>query len=75
MKGKIENKNNFSPIQTKLAGVTFGNCQANIRQWGCADFSFYEVRSKLSKLIIKVPRSIDCFRGIIGFFTQIALIN
>ena len=33
----------FQPIQTKLAGVTFDNCQANIRQWGCSDIGTYAV--------------------------------
>lgn len=29
------------PTITKLAGVTFGNCQENIKQWGCADIGTY----------------------------------
>ena len=35
-------KNNaFSPIQTRLTGVTFDDCQANIRKWGCPDIGTY----------------------------------
>ena len=41
MKDKIEN--DFVSIQTKLAGVTFGDCQANIKKWGCADIGTYAV--------------------------------
>ena len=41
MKSNIEN--NFLPVQTKLAGVTFGDCQANIKQWGCPDIGSYAV--------------------------------
>ncbi|MEI7591142.1 MAG: HIRAN domain-containing protein [Deltaproteobacteria bacterium] len=37
------NKSTFSPITTKLAGVTFGDCQAQIRKWGCADIGSYAV--------------------------------
>ena len=33
----------FKPIQTKLAGVTFDDCQANIRQYGCPDIGTYAV--------------------------------
>lgn len=33
----------FQPFYTKLAGVTFGNCQENIKQWGCADIGTYAV--------------------------------
>ena len=33
--------NTFSPIQARLAGVTFDNCQANIHQWGCSDIGTY----------------------------------
>lgn len=33
----------LQPFYTKLAGVTFGNCQENIKQWGCADVGFYAV--------------------------------
>jgi len=36
-------KNDFVPIQTKLAGVTFGDCQANIRQWGCPKYGIYDI--------------------------------
>ena len=31
----------FKPITTKLAGVTFGQAQHNIKQWGCADIGTY----------------------------------
>ena len=33
----------IKPITIKLTGVTFGNCQANIRQYGCPDISTYAV--------------------------------
>ena len=33
----------FQPITIKLAGVSFGDCQKNIRQWGCADIGTYAV--------------------------------
>lgn len=36
MKNKL-----FSPIQARLAGVTFDDCQANIRKWGCPDIGTY----------------------------------
>jgi hypothetical protein len=35
--------NEFSPIQTRLTGVTFDDCQANIRQYGCPDIGTYAV--------------------------------
>ena len=31
----------FQPFYTKLAGVTFGNCQAQILKWGCADIGTF----------------------------------
>ena len=31
----------FKPIKTKLAGVTFGQAQHNIKQWGCVDIGTY----------------------------------
>ena len=31
----------FKPIITKLAGVSFGQAQHNIKQWGCADIGTY----------------------------------
>ena len=31
----------FKPVITKLAGVTFGQAQLNIKQWGCADIGTY----------------------------------
>jgi hypothetical protein len=31
----------FRPFTTKLAGVTFDDCQANIKQWGCPDIGTY----------------------------------
>ena len=31
----------FKPIETKLAGVSFDNCQANILQWGCTDIGTF----------------------------------
>jgi hypothetical protein len=37
------NKNKLSPIQTRLAGVTFNDCQANIRKWGCADIGYFSL--------------------------------
>ena len=33
----------FQPFITKLAGVSFGNCQAHIRQWGCSDIGFFRL--------------------------------
>ena len=39
MQNKI--KNDFVSIQTKLAGVSFGDCQTNIRKWGCPDIGWY----------------------------------
>ena len=33
----------FQPFITRLAGVTFDNCQANIRQYGCPDIGTYAV--------------------------------
>ena len=33
----------FIPIETKLAGVSFDDCQANIRQWGCADIGTFAI--------------------------------
>lgn len=31
----------FKPFATKLAGVTFDDCQANIKKWGCPDIGTY----------------------------------
>ena len=31
----------FEPIITKLAGVTFGDAQENIKKFGCADIASY----------------------------------
>ncbi len=33
----------FRPITTKLAGVSYGKCQENIKKWGCADIGTYAV--------------------------------
>jgi hypothetical protein len=33
----------FQPFNTRLTGVTFDNCQANIRQWGYPDIGTYAV--------------------------------
>jgi hypothetical protein len=33
----------FQPFTTRLAGVTFDNCQANIRFFGCPDIGTYAV--------------------------------
>jgi hypothetical protein len=33
----------FQPFTTRLAGVTFGDCQANIRKYGCPDIGTYAV--------------------------------
>ena len=38
---RSEKRSGFTPIQTKLAGVTFGTCQNNIYQFGCADIGSY----------------------------------
>ena len=35
------NNSAFSPIQTRLTGVTFDDCQDNIRKWGCHDIGTY----------------------------------
>ena len=42
---KISNRNLFEskPILTKLAGVTYDNCQANILKWGCADIGYFRL--------------------------------
>ena len=31
----------IKPFYTRLAGVTFDDCQANIKQWGCPDIGTY----------------------------------
>ena len=31
----------FQPFYTKLAGVTFSDCQAQILKWGCADIGTF----------------------------------
>jgi len=33
----------FPSFQTKLAGVTFGNCQESIRKWGHQDIGYYSL--------------------------------
>ena len=33
----------FKPITIKLAGVTYDDCQVNIRNWGCPDIGTYAV--------------------------------
>jgi hypothetical protein len=33
----------FSSFQTKLAGVTFGNCQESIRKWGHQDIRYFSL--------------------------------
>ncbi len=33
----------IEPITTKLAGVSFGDCQDNIKEWGCIDTGTYAV--------------------------------
>jgi hypothetical protein len=33
----------IEPIETKLAGVTFDDCQANIRKWGCRDIGYFRL--------------------------------
>ncbi len=37
------NKIVFSPIQTRLAGVTFDDCQANIHKWGYRDIGYFSL--------------------------------
>ena len=37
------NKNEFSPIQTRLAGVSFNDCQENIRKWGYRDIGYFSL--------------------------------
>ena len=39
----MKSQKNFSSIQTKLAGVTFGDCQANIEKWGYADIRYFRM--------------------------------
>ena len=34
----------FLPFITKLAGVSFGNCQANIKKWGCDDIRYFSLQ-------------------------------
>jgi hypothetical protein len=33
----------FSPFNTKLAGVSFGDCQQNIKKWGYDDIGFFRL--------------------------------
>ena len=33
----------FKPFTTRLAGVSFDDCQANIHKWGCPDIGSYAV--------------------------------
>jgi hypothetical protein len=33
----------FSPFNTRLAGVSFGDCQANIKKWGCRDICYFKL--------------------------------
>jgi hypothetical protein len=33
----------IEPIETKLAGVTFDDCQANIQKWGCRDIGYFRL--------------------------------
>ncbi len=33
----------FSPFNTKLAGVSFSNCQANIMKWGHPDIGYFSL--------------------------------
>jgi hypothetical protein len=33
----------FSSFQTKLAGVTFGDCQESIRKWGHQDIGYFSL--------------------------------
>ena len=35
--------NEFFPIQTRLAGVTFGECQNNINKWGYLDIGYFSL--------------------------------
>jgi len=34
----------FLSFQTKLAGVTFGNCQESIRKWGHQDIGYFSLK-------------------------------
>jgi hypothetical protein len=38
----------FLPFITKLAGVSFGNCQANIKKWGCDDIRYFSLERVLN---------------------------
>jgi hypothetical protein len=40
---KKETRNMLQPFYTKLAGVTFGNSQENIKKWGCADVGYFNL--------------------------------
>jgi len=33
----------IKPIITRLTGVSFDNCQDNIKQWGCADIGTFAI--------------------------------
>lgn len=33
----------LEPIQTKLVGVTFDDCQTDIRKWGCQDIGYFRL--------------------------------
>ena len=37
----------FSSFNTKLAGVTFGDCQTNIDKWGCDDIRYFSLEREL----------------------------
>lgn len=37
----------IEPIVTRLTGVSFGDCQSNIRKWGCADIGTFAVIREL----------------------------
>jgi hypothetical protein len=37
----------FSSFQTKLAGVTFGDCQDSIQKWGHQDIGYFSLEREL----------------------------
>ena len=36
----------FTSFNTKLAGVTFGDCQNNIQKWGYRDIGYFSLESE-----------------------------
>jgi len=53
----------MTPIITKLAGVTFGDCQENIKLYGYPSFSTYELRREINN-----PHDPNAVHVGIGFY-------